>query len=87
MYTHLLNTFNSISLNQWIGLFLALVVSTLAWIKLIFIISPLKNNKPKIGKYQLYALFIGWLITTFGWAKYLAIYDPLNNKKMCNCQN
>tara|TARA_B100000674_G_C37750922_1_gene873358 strand:- start:125 stop:388 length:264 start_codon:yes stop_codon:yes gene_type:complete len=86
MNKHLIDTFNSISHNQWLGLFLAIIGSTLAWIKLIFIISPLKKNKPKIGKYQIYALFIGWLITTFGWAKYLAIADPLNNKKNCICK-
>ena len=86
MYDHLIKTFHSISPNQWLGLFLAIIGSTLAWVKLIFIISPLKNNKPKVGKYQLYALFIGWIITSFGWAKYLAIADPLNNKKNCNCE-
>lgn len=87
MKNHLIKTLKSISHNQWFGLCLALIGSTLAWIKLIFIISPLKNNKPKIGKYQIYALFIGWVITAFGWAKYLAIADPLNNKKGCECNN
>ena len=86
MNEHISKTINSISQNQWLGLFLALIGSTLAWVKLIFIISPLKKNKPKVSKYQIYALFIGWVITTFGWAKYLAIADPLNNKKQCNCK-
>tara|TARA_B110000858_G_C17382897_1_gene284585 strand:+ start:115 stop:363 length:249 start_codon:yes stop_codon:yes gene_type:complete len=81
MYQHLSNTFNSISTNQWFGLLLALLASSLAWVKLIFIISPLKNNKPNIGKYQIYALFISWIITVISWAKYLAIVDPINNKK------
>ena len=86
MIAHFIKTFDSISMNQWLGYFLALIGSTLAWIKLIFIISPLKKNKPTITKYQIYALFIGWVITTFGWAKYLAIADPLNNKKECDCK-
>lgn len=87
MIEHFIKTFHSISKNQWLGLFLALIGSTLAWIKLIFIISPLKKNKPTITKYQIYALFIGWIITAFGWAKYLAIADPLNNKKECDCKH
>jgi len=86
MVNHLYKTYNSISKNQWFGLMLAIIGSTLAWIKLIFIVNPVKKNKiMNVNRYQIYALFIGWLITTFGWAKYLAIVDPINNKKDCNC--
>lgn len=84
--THLKNTFSSVSKNQWFGLVIAVIGSTLAWIKLVFLISPLKGKKIIITKYQYYALFIGWIITTFGWLKVLALVDPLNNKIVCNCK-
>ena len=87
MSLHLKETINSISINQWIGLILSLIASTLAWLKLIFIVGPSKNNKPNIGKYQLYALLIGWVITFIVWARLLAVVDPLNNNKKCDCKN
>ena len=85
---HLIKTFKSISINQWIGLLLAIVASTLGWLKLVFILSPppKKNEKPQIGRYQYYALFISWLITVIAWGRIIAIVDPLNNKPVCNCK-
>ena len=85
MSNHFTKTFNSISKNQWIGLLLGYVASTLVWLKLILIINPLKNkNKNKIdlsiNRLQIYALIVGWLITTVVWAKALMIIDPINNK-------
>ena len=87
MSNHFTKTINSISKNQWIGLLLGYLASTLIWLKLLLIINPLtsKNkNKNKlnfsINKLQIYALFIGWLITTVVWAKALMIIDPINNK-------
>jgi hypothetical protein len=82
---HLLKTFKSISINQWFGLILAIIASTLGWIKLVFIISPKKNKKPQLGRYQYYALLISWLITVILWARFIAIIDPLNNANVCNC--
>ena len=67
---HIYKTFNNISKNQWYSLIFSLIASTLVWLKLIFIISPQKNNK--IGKYQIYALMY-WIIL-------LLVVDPLNNK-------
>ena len=83
---HIKKWIENIPLNQWIGLFFALIASTLAWTKLIFIISPLKGNKPKVGRYQIYALLIGWVITVFGWSKLVSVVgnDSMNNGK-CNC--
>ena len=81
-FIHLKKTFIKISYNQWIGLLLSLIASTLAWLKLIFIVGPQKNNKPKIGKYQIYALLIGWLITMILWSRLVLIVDPLNNKNL-----
>ena len=69
---HIYKTFNNISKNQWYSLIFSLIASTLVWLKLIFIISPQKNNKIKIGKYQIYALMY-WIIL-------LLVVDPLNNK-------
>jgi len=89
MSNHFTKTFNSISKNQWIGLLLGYVASTLVWLKLILIINPLTNknkNKNKIdlsvNRLQLYALVVGWLITTVVWAKALMIIDPINNKNI-----
>ena len=82
---HIKKLIENIPLNQWIGLFFALIASTLAWTKLIFIISPLKGNKPKVGKYQIYALLIGWVITFILWGRLLAVIDPLKNNKNDNC--
>ena len=45
--THLKNTFSSVSKNQWFGLVIAVIGSTLAWIKLVFLISPLKGKNLK----------------------------------------
>jgi hypothetical protein len=83
---HLLKTFKSISINQWFGLVLAIIASTLGWLKLVFIVSPKKNKKPQVGRYQYYALLISWLITAILWARFIAIIDPLNNKTVCNCK-
>lgn len=84
---HLLKTFKSISINQWIGLVLAIIASTLGWLKLVFIVSPpKKNKKPQVGRYQYYALLISWLITAILWARFIAIINPLNNKTVCNCK-
>ena len=82
---HLIKTFKSISINQWLGLLLALVASTLGWLKLVFIVSPTKKKNPQLGRYQYYALLITWLITVILWGRILAIIDPLNNKTVCNC--
>lgn len=82
---HLIKTFKSISVNQWLGLLLALVASTLGWLKLVFIVSPTKKKSPQLGRYQYYALLITWLITVILWGRILAIIDPLNNKTVCNC--
>lgn len=82
---HLLKTFQSISLNQWFGLVLAIIASTLGWLKLVFLVSPKKNKNPELGRYQYYALLIGWLITIILWARIIAIVDPLNNETVCNC--
>ena len=80
---HFNKTLNSISQNQWIGLFLGQTIAILAWTKLVFIISPLKGGKIKIGKYQVYALMIGMLISLVAWAKLVSIVDP--TKKACIC--
>jgi len=87
MTNHFSKTFNSISTNQWIALLLGYVASTLIWLKLILIITPLQSknkNKGKkkfsIDKLQIYALFISWVITTVVWCKALLIIDPINNK-------
>ena len=92
MSDHFKKTFNSISKNQWIGLLLGYLASTLLWLKLLLIIDPLKSNKKNknfsISKLQIYALLIGWLITTIVWAKALMIIDPMNNKDSnnnCKC--
>ena len=77
---HIYKTFNNISKNQWCSLIFSLIASTLVWLKLIFIISPQKNNKIKIGKYQIYALIIGCIITLIYWIRLLLVIDPLNNK-------
>ena len=87
-FKHIKKSFKSISRNQWIGLVIAIIGSTLAWVKLVFIVNPAKNNKIKITRFQYYALFIGWVITSFGWMKLLALVDPLNNtvNTKCNCK-
>ena len=87
MSNHFTKTFNSISKNQWIGLLLGYLASTLVWFKLLLIINPLTSkNKNKIkfsiNRLQIYALFVGWLITTVVWAKALMIIDPINNKNI-----
>ena len=96
MSNHFKKTFNSISKNQWIGLLLGYLASTLVWLKLLLIIDPLKNNNNKknikikkfsVSKFQIYALLVGWLITTIVWAKALMIIDPINNKIFDNNSN
>jgi len=80
MTHHLIKTFKNISLNQIYSLIFTLIASTLAWIKLIFIVGPTKNKKPYIGKYQIYALLIGYLIAIIYWLRLILAIDPLNNK-------
>lgn len=91
MSNHFKKTFQSISINQWIALFLGYVASTLVWLKILLIIDPLKQNTKKnkfsISKLQIYALLIGWLITTIVWAKALMIIDPINNKSLNDSNN
>ena len=85
---HFFKTLNSISYNQWFGLILGQLIALAAWTKLIFIISPLKGNKPKIGKYQIYALMIGMFISFLAWAKVVMIVDPISMTavgKNCDC--
>jgi hypothetical protein len=84
---HFFKTFQSITYNQWIGLLIGQLIALAAWTKLIFIISPLKGNKPKIGKYQIYALIIGMLISLLAWMKIVAIVDPIAmmGGKKCDC--
>tara|TARA_B110000008_G_C16972336_1_gene564443 strand:+ start:3889 stop:4167 length:279 start_codon:yes stop_codon:yes gene_type:complete len=86
---HFFKTINSISYNQWFGLLLGEIIAVAAWTKLVFIISPLKGNKPKIGKYQIYALLIGMFISLLAWMKIVAIVDPISmtsSGKNCNCE-
>lgn len=83
-----MKTFKSISYNQWFGLLLGEIIAIAAWTKLIFIISPLKGNKPKIGKYQIFALIIGMFISFLAWAKVVMIVDPISMTTMgkkCDC--
>ncbi len=82
---HFNKTLNAISRNQWFGLFLGQIIAILAWTKLVFIISPLKGGKIKIGKYQVYALMIGMFISLIAWAKLLSIVDPIKNECICKC--
>jgi hypothetical protein len=82
---HFQKTFYAISYNQWIGLLLSLIASTLTWLKLVFIVNGSKKNSPKFGKYQIYALLIGWVITFILWGRLLAVIDPLKNNQNDNC--
>ena len=86
---HFFKTINSMSYNQWVGLVLGQLIALAAWTKLVFIISPLKGNKPRIGKYQIYALIIGMFISFLAWAKVVLIVDPIAmvaSGKDCNCE-
>ncbi len=74
---HLLKTVQSITYNQWVGLLVGQLIALASWTKLVFIISPLKGNKPKIGKFQIYALIIGLFISLLVWAKIVLIVDPI----------
>ena len=88
MPDHFAKTIKSITYNQWFGLILGEIIAIAAWFKLIFIISPLKGNKPKIGKYQIYALLIGMFISFLAWAKVVMIVDPITMTtvgKKCDC--
>ena len=76
---HIIKTFNNISINQYYSLLFSIIAATLAWLKLIFIVGPIKNNKPFIGKYQLYGLLMGYLIAIIYWFRLILAVDPLNN--------
>lgn len=79
MTHHFINTLKNISTNQYYSLVFSFIATTLMWVKLIFIVGPIKNKKPFIGKYQIYGLFIGYLITILYWLRLILAVDPLNN--------
>ena len=80
MVNHLIETIKNISISQYYSLFFSLIAATLAWLKLVFIVGPKKNDKPLIGKYQIYGLLMGYLISIVYWLRLLLVIDPLNNK-------
>jgi len=81
MSKHFLDTIKNVSTNQYYSLFFSLIAATLAWLKLVFVVGPKKNDKPYIGKYQIYGLLMGYLISIIYWLRLLLVVDPLNNVK------
>ena len=64
----------SINRKQWYGLGFSLIMSSLIWAKMVFIIAPAKNQGEKVslGKYEYLALGISLLIAVISWLKLVA---------------
>ena len=60
---------------QWWGLVFGIIISTLIWAKMVFIVAPAKNQEEKVtlGYYEYVALGISLLIALASWLKLVAI--------------